>query len=217
MMNLPSERNIHDRLEVNDGYQLPLVEEFFTLQGEGYHTGKAAYFIRLGGCDIGCSWCDSRFSWNPRIHPVIKTSDIILHAAESGADSVVVTGGEPLMWNLDILCAGLKEVGIATYIETSGAYPLSGKWNWICLSPKKNQPPLPEIFNKADELKVIISDIADFEWAEKYRKVVRKKCKLFLQPEWSRFEKITPEIVSYIKKNPAWRISMQAHKYLHIP
>jgi 7-carboxy-7-deazaguanine synthase len=199
------------------GNILPVVEEFFSLQGEGYHTGKAAYFIRLGGCDIGCSWCDSRFSWNQDIHPMIETKSIIDRVINSGADSVVVTGGEPLMWNLDLLCDGLKENKISTFIETSGAYPLSGKWDWICLSPKKNMPPVNEICAIADELKVIIQDITDFGWAEKYRKMVSTECRLYLQPEWSRFESIIHEIVGYIKKNQYWRISLQVHKYMHIP
>jgi 7-carboxy-7-deazaguanine synthase len=187
---------------------LPVVEEFFSLQGEGFQTGRAAYFIRLGGCDIGCSWCDSRFSWNPEIHPVIETGTLVDHVMESGADSVVVTGGEPLIWNLDVLCDSLKKKNISTFIETSGAYPLSGRWDWICMSPKKNMPPSAEICNMADELKVIIQDIDDFEWAEKYKELVRKDCRLYLQPEWSRFEKIVPGIVEYIKKNPEWRISL---------
>lgn len=200
-----------------EGTKLPLVEEFFSLQGEGFHTGKAAYFIRLGGCDVGCSWCDSRFSWNADLHPLVDADTIVKNVADSGTDSVVVTGGEPLMWNLDYLCTSLKDINISTYIETSGAYPLSGKWDWICLSPKKNMPPLPEFCSVADELKVIIQDKSDFEWAEKYKLMVRENCRLFLQPEWSRFEYIIPEIVGYIKKNPCWRMSLQVHKYMHIP
>jgi organic radical activating enzyme len=200
-----------------EGIKLPLVEEFFSLQGEGFHTGKAAYFIRLGGCDVGCSWCDSRFSWNPDIHPLIKADTIIGNVLKSGTDSVVVTGGEPLMWNLDYLCRGLKKNNISTFIETSGAYSMSGQWDWICLSPKKNMPPLPDICNIADELKVIIQERSDFDWAEKYSNLVNQTCKLFLQPEWSRFEKIIPDIVEYIKVNPGWRISLQIHKYMHIP
>jgi 7-carboxy-7-deazaguanine synthase len=200
-----------------EGIKLPLVEEFFSLQGEGFHTGKAAYFIRLGGCDVGCSWCDSRFSWNPDIHPLIKADTIIGNVLKSGTDSVVVTGGEPLMWNLDYLCRGLKKNNISTFIETSGAYSMSGQWDWICLSPKKNMPPLPDICNIADELKVIIQERRDFDWAEKYSSLVNQTCKLFLQPEWSRFEKIIPDIVEYIKVNPGWRISLQIHKYMHIP
>jgi 7-carboxy-7-deazaguanine synthase len=202
---------------VSNGTSLPVVEEFFSLQGEGFQTGKAAYFIRLGGCDIGCSWCDSRFAWNPALHPMVETKAIVERVVQSGADSVVVTGGEPLMWNLDYLCSGLKVWNIKTFIETSGAYPLSGEWNWICLSPKRNMPPLLENCNLADELKVIIQEINDFDWAEKYKALVNKNCKLFLQPEWSRFEIIIPEIVEYVKRNPVWRTSLQVHKYMHIP
>jgi 7-carboxy-7-deazaguanine synthase len=204
-------------LNISDGKKLPLVEKFYSVQGEGFHTGKAAYFIRLGGCDVGCTWCDSRFTWNPLIHPLVDTDEIIAQAVRSGTDSVVITGGEPLMWNLDYLCRGLKRNKICTYIETSGAYPLSGKWNWICLSPKRNMPPTVEICNKADELKVIIEEKKDIEWAEKYRKLVSKKCRLYLQPEWRRFETIIPEIVDYVRKNNDWRISLQVHKYMHIP
>ena len=200
-----------------DGTMLPLVEEFFSLQGEGFHTGKAAYFIRLGGCDVGCSWCDSRFSWNQNVHPMIETDAIIRNASDSGTDSVVVTGGEPLMWNLDYLCAEFKKKNINTFIETSGAYPLTGDWSWICLSPKRNMPPSVDICERADELKVIIQDESDFEWAEKYRKMVRSECRLYLQPEWSRFEKIIGQIVEYIMRNQEWRISLQSHKYMHIP
>lgn len=197
--------------------KLPLVEEFFTLQGEGYHTGKAAYFIRLGGCDVGCSWCDTRFSWDQGLFPLVETSVIVQHVIDSGADSVVVTGGEPLMWNLDTLCKKLKDSNISTYIETSGSQLLSGLWDWICLSPKKNLPPVGDICSKADELKVIIEDESDFVWAEKYRKMVNIDCKLFLQPEWSNSSLVIPLIVEYVKKNPDWRISLQAHKYMHIP
>jgi 7-carboxy-7-deazaguanine synthase len=200
-----------------DGTMLPLVEEFFTIQGEGYHTGEAAWFIRLGGCDVGCNWCDSRFSWDSELHPLVAVDKIIDHAINSGTKSVVVTGGEPLMWNLDLLCAGLKQNNVCTSIETSGAYPLSGKWDWICLSPKRNMPPVDDICSEADELKVIIEHSDDFEWAEIYRKKVEKRCRLFLQPEWSKFESIIPEIIAYVKNNPYWRISIQAHKYMHIP
>jgi 7-carboxy-7-deazaguanine synthase len=197
--------------------KLPLVEEFYSIQGEGFHAGKAAYFIRLGGCDIGCSWCDSRFSWNPDIHPLVDTDIIIANVINSGTDSVVVTGGEPLLWNLDYLCNRLKENKVCTFIETSGAYPLSGKWDWICLSPKINMPPLDEICKVADELKVIIENKDNFEWADKYRGLVNSNCRLFLQPEWSRFEDIVPEIVEYVKKNYHWSISLQIHKFMHIP
>jgi 7-carboxy-7-deazaguanine synthase len=200
-----------------DGIMLPLVEEFFTIQGEGYHAGEAAWFIRLGGCDVACNWCDSRFSWDPDMHPLVETDKIIEHAVHSGTKSVVVTGGEPLIWDLDYLCAGLKSDKICTFIETSGAYPLSGQWDWICLSPKRNLPPVGNICLKADELKVIIETRDDFNWAEKYRKMVGTRCHLFLQPEWSRFSAIIPEIIEYVKRNPQWKISLQIHKYMHIP
>jgi 7-carboxy-7-deazaguanine synthase len=202
---------------VKDGFQLPLVEEFYSIQGEGYHTGKAAYFIRIGGCDVGCSWCDSRFAWDPELHPLVETREIVSNVVGSGTDSVVVTGGEPLMWNLDFLTSELKRNRICTYLETSGAYPLSGKWDWICLSPKRNMPPENEICRKADELKVIIEESRDLKWAEKYRNMVSDHCRLFLQPEWSRFESVIPEIVDYVRKNYKWRISLQVHKYMHIP
>jgi organic radical activating enzyme len=202
---------------VSNGISLPVVEEFFSLQGEGFHTGKAAYFIRLGGCDIGCSWCDSRFAWDPDLHPVVESKAIVKRVVQSGADSVVVTGGEPLMWSLDFLCQELKNNNINTYIETSGAYPMSGDWDWICLSPKRNMPPIVEICKVANELKVIVQDSSDFEWAERYLGMVNSECLLYLQPEWSRFEFVVPGIVEYIKKNPIWRISLQVHKYLHIP
>lgn len=201
----------------DDGSELPLVEEFFSIQGEGFNTGKAAWFIRLGGCEVGCSWCDSRFSWDPGLHPMVNTEEIISHAAASGADSAVITGGEPLMWNLDILCAGLKRNKICSFLETSGVYPVTGEWDWICLSPKKNIPPLKKICKIADELKIIVEDADDFMWAEKYRRLVGQKCHLFLQPEWSRFGQIIPEIVDYVRKNSVWRISLQVHKYMHIP
>lgn len=200
-----------------DGTMLPLVEEFFTIQGEGFHTGKPAYFIRLGGCDVGCSWCDTPFAWDPEQHPLVDTDEIIRNAVKSGADTVVVTGGEPFMWNLNYLCAVLRRNNICTYIETSGAYEMSGKWDWICLSPKKNMPPPEEMYRIADELKVIIEKHDDLEWAEGLRMNVRQECHLFLQPEWSIFETIIPEIVSYVKKNPRWRISLQVHKFMHIP
>lgn len=196
---------------------LPLVEEFFSIQGEGYHTGKPAYFIRLGGCDIGCRWCDSPFTWNPYIHPMVPVSEIIRNVLKSGTDSVVVTGGEPLIWNLDYLCNKLKENKIITFLETSGAYQLTGTWDWICLSPKKNKKPHNEIWFKANELKVIIGEQEDFQWAEECRKKVSKDCILYLQPEWKNFKKIIPVIVDYVKRNPSWRISLQTHKFMNIP
>jgi len=199
------------------GDKLPLVEEFYTIQGEGYHTGKAAYFIRLGGCDVGCSWCDSRFAWNPELHPMVETDEIVRRAAGSGADSVVVTGGEPLMWNLDLLCKGLKRNNICTFIETSGAYTLSGIWDWICLSPKKTMPPKPELFKRAHELKVIVYNNDDFKWAEENAEKMGKDALLYLQPEWSRAKEMMPLIVDYVMKHPEWNISLQTHKFMNIP
>ena len=200
-----------------NGKKLPLMEEFYTLQGEGYHSGKAAYFIRIGGCDIGCYWCDTKLSWNPKTHKLVTAESIVQHAKDNNTNSVVVTGGEPSMYQLDYLTKLLKKEGIQTFVETSGAYHLTGKWDWICLSPKKQSPPQEAIFNNADELKMIIFENSDFEWAEINAQKVTAKTKLFLQPEWSRHKTMIPKIVEYIKKNPQWAISLQSHKFMHIP
>ncbi|NOZ35732.1 MAG: radical SAM protein [Chlorobi bacterium] len=200
-----------------NGKKLPLIQEFYTLQGEGYHTGKAAYFIRIGGCDIGCSWCDTKVSWNADIHSLAKTDDIIEKAFLSEAKSIVVTGGEPLSYDLDYLCKKADEKNLQTFIETSGAYPMSGKWDWVCLSPKKQKPPLKENYLAADELKVIIFNDDDILWAEKCSEKVSENCILYLQPEWSTRKENTPKIIEYIKKNPKWNLSVQLHKYLRIP
>jgi organic radical activating enzyme len=199
------------------GRKLPLVEEFYTIQGEGYHTGKAAYFIRIGGCDVGCSWCDTKFSWNPSLHPVVPAEQIVDHVSAEPAAAVVVTGGEPLMVNMDYLTGMLKEKGIETFLETSGAYPLSGSWDWICLSPKKNAPPVDALFLAAHELKVIITNEEDLQWAVQNGDRVHSSCKLFLQPEWSSREKVLPLIIDFVKQNPRWMISLQSHKYMRIP
>ena len=199
------------------GRKLPLVEEFYTIQGEGYHTGKAAYFIRIGGCDVGCSWCDTKFSWNPSLHPVIEVDAILKNIVSCPAKATVITGGEPLIYDLDYLCTMLKREGIETLLETSGSHPLSGIWDWICLSPKKQLPPLEEIYPLAGELKVIIATTEDFLWAEECSLKVVSKCELYLQPEWSVYEEILPQIVDYILKYPKWKISLQAHKFMHIP
>lgn len=199
------------------GRKLPLVEEFYTIQGEGYHTGKAAYFIRIGGCDVGCSWCDTKFSWNPDHHPVVPAEQIIEHVTAFPAAAVVVTGGEPLMVNLDYLTGLLRQKGIETFLETSGAYPLSGQWDWICLSPKKSAPPVEELFKQAHELKVIIETKEDIDWAVENGSRVKETCKLFLQPEWSQRETILPDIIEYVKQHPQWMISLQSHKYMRIP
>ena len=200
-----------------DGLQLPLVEEFYTIQGEGYHTGKAAYFIRIGGCDVGCSWCDTKFSWDSSLHPLVDVDQIVENALGCPAGAVVVTGGEPLMANLDVLTARLKDHGMDTYLETSGAYPLSGTWDWICLSPKRNAPPLEAIYGKADELKVIIASEADLQWASENAERVEERCRLYLQPEWSRREAMLPVIIGFVKEHPRWMVSLQSHKYMRIP
>ncbi|MCU0459400.1 MAG: 7-carboxy-7-deazaguanine synthase QueE [Bacteroidales bacterium] len=199
------------------GHMLPLVEEFYSVQGEGINTGRAAYFVRIGGCDVCCSWCDTKYSWNAELHPMVDIESIAANVAAAGADSVVVTGGEPLMWDMGPLCDLLRSGGTETFLETSGAYPLTGKWDWITLSPKKNSPPLPEILNVANELKVVIQDGTDFEEAEKYSHKVGPGCKLLLQPEWSRYREMISAITEYVKKNPRWRVSLQAHKFMHIP
>ena len=201
----------------DNGKMLPLVEEFYTIQGEGYHTGKAAYFIRIGGCDVGCSWCDTKFSWDPSLHPVVPAEQIVENAAAYPAAAAVITGGEPLMVHLDYLTGLLKQRGMKTFLETSGAYPLTGHWEWICLSPKKNAPPVGNIHRKADELKVIIESEEDITWALDNARRVRKECKLYLQPEWSARESVLPLIISFVKENPAWMISLQSHKYMRIP
>ncbi len=199
------------------GKALPLMEDFYTLQGEGFHTGKPAYFTRIGGCDVGCSWCDVKESWNAKLWPLTKTDEIVQRINSCVAKSVVVTGGEPLIYSLDYLCGELKKLNIKTFLETSGSHPLSGQWDWICLSPKKYKPPLNDIYTKADELKVIIQSKGDFEWAEKNAARVGSNCILYLQPEWSKHEEIMEPIIEYVMKNPKWQVSLQSHKYMGIP
>ncbi len=199
------------------GKALPLMEDFYTLQGEGFHTGKPAYFTRIGGCDVGCSWCDVKESWNAKLWPLTKTDEIVQRINSCVAKSVVVTGGEPLIYSLDYLCSELKKLNIKTFLETSGSHPLSGQWDWICLSPKKYKPPLNDIYTKADELKVIIQSTGDFDWAEKNAARVGKNCMLYLQPEWSKHEEIMEPIIEYAMKNPKWQVSLQSHKYMGIP
>lgn len=197
--------------------QYPVMEAFYTLQGEGYHQGKAAYFVRLGGCDVGCVWCDVKDSWEAGKHPLQSIDKIVTGASAFPGRMAIVTGGEPLMHNLDELTNALHAAGFATNIETSGAWPVSGSWDWICLSPKKFKAPLPEILPLANELKVVIFNKSDFEWAEKYAALVSPSCKLYLQPEWSKSATVTPLIIDYIKENPKWEFSLQLHKYIHVP
>jgi 7-carboxy-7-deazaguanine synthase len=202
---------------VSTEIQYPVMESFYTLQGEGYHQGKAAYFIRLGGCDVGCVWCDVKESWEASKHPLQTIEEIVAGASAGPGRLAIVTGGEPLMHNLDALTNALHEAGFQTNIETSGAWPVSGSWDWICLSPKKFKAPLPEILPLANELKVVVYNKSDFEWAEKYAALVSPACKLFLQPEWSKSATVTPLIIDYIKENPRWEFSLQLHKYIHVP
>ena len=201
---------------VEKGLMLPLMEAFYTIQGEGYHKGTAAYFIRLGGCDVGCHWCDVKESWDASVHPPTGIAEIVSTAARY-SDTIVVTGGEPLMWNMEPLTSALKARGLKTHIETSGAYPLTGTWDWICLSPKKNMEPLHPIYEMADELKVIVYNKHDFLFAEEQAAKVGGNCILYLQPEWSAREKVTPIIVDFVMANPHWKVSLQTHKYLNIP
>jgi 7-carboxy-7-deazaguanine synthase len=193
------------------------MEHFYTLQGEGFHQGKAAYFIRLAGCDVGCVWCDVKDSWEEQKHPLRKIEDLVKEVKQTPAQLVVITGGEPLMHDLDELTRQLKAADLQTNIETSGAYPLSGTWDWICLSPKKFKAPLPGILPHANELKVVVFNKSDFDWAEKYAVLVSPTCKLYLQPEWEKAAQVTPLIIDYIKANPKWELSLQIHKYIDVP
>jgi organic radical activating enzyme len=196
---------------------LPVMEAFYTIQGEGFHQGKAAYFIRLGGCDVGCVWCDVKESWDVAAHPQKSISEIVHEAGKFPGRIAVVTGGEPLMHDCENLTSALHKAGFQTHIETSGAYPLSGSWEWICLSPKKFKAPLQGPIDMADELKVVIFHPDDFRWAESFAKKVKPGCRLFLQPEWSKREKMIPLINDYIMANPQWEFSLQLHKYIHLP
>lgn len=197
------------------------MEHFYTLQGEGFHQGRAAYFVRLGGCDVGCVWCDVKESWDAAAHPKMSIDEIVntitanTPAGKKGL--VIITGGEPLMHNLDALTNALQAQGFETNIETSGAHPLSGSWNWICLSPKKFKAPLPAMVPHANELKVVIFNKTDFEWAEKYAAMVSPACKLYLQPEWDKAATVTPLVIDYIKQHPQWELSLQIHKYINVP
>jgi len=193
------------------------MEMFYTLQGEGYHQGKAAYFIRLAGCDVGCVWCDVKESWDASKHPVYSVDEIVTSALAHPARLAIITGGEPLLYNLDALTTALKKVGFEVNIETSGSSPMSGKWDWVCLSPKKFKAPLTESIQAASELKVVIFNTHDFEWAETYAKQVAPNCKLYLQPEWDKANEMMPLIIDYVKTHPNWELSAQLHKYIQVP
>jgi 7-carboxy-7-deazaguanine synthase len=196
---------------------LPVMESFYTIQGEGYHQGKAAYFIRLGGCDVGCTWCDVKESWIAEIHPKLMINEIVDAAEKFPARIAVITGGEPLMHDCGPLTEQLQAANFHTHVETSGAWPLSGQWDWICFSPKKFKVPQSEIPFQAHELKVVVYNKSDFDWAEKYAALVSPECKLFLQPEWGKSNIVTPLIIDYIKENPKWEFSLQLHKYIQVP
>ncbi len=199
-----------------NGESLPIMEYFYTIQGEGFHTGKAAYFIRVGGCDVGCVWCDVKESWEAEKHPKTAIRTLLEQVQENAAKLVVITGGEPLMYDMNPLTYLLQNAGYQTNIETSGAYPMSGSWDWVCFSPKKFKPPHESIYSVANELKVIVYNQSDFAFAEKHAAKVNANCHLLLQPEWSVREKVTPLMVEYVKSNPQWKISLQTHKYLGV-
>jgi 7-carboxy-7-deazaguanine synthase len=193
------------------------MESFYTIQGEGFYQGHAAYFIRLGGCDVGCVWCDVKESWDAQLHPRVSVEKMAEWAASSGSNLAVVTGGEPVMYDLAELTEALKAKGLRTNIETSGAYPLTGTWDWVCLSPKKFKAPHASVFQHANELKIIVFNKSDFAWAEEHAAKVNKDCMLFLQPEWSKEKEMLPLIIDYVKANPKWQVSLQVHKYMNIP
>ncbi|WP_257883355.1 7-carboxy-7-deazaguanine synthase QueE [Hymenobacter sp. DG01] len=196
---------------------LPVMEQFYTIQGEGYNTGRAAYFIRLGGCDVGCVWCDVKESWPVDAHPRQHIAELVAAVTAEPGRNVVITGGEPLMHDLEPLTAALRQAGCRTWIETSGAYPLSGQWDWICVSPKKFKAPLPSVLAAAHELKIVVFNKSDFDWAEQHAAQVGPGCRLYLQPEWSKASAMMPLIVDYVKANPQWQVSLQTHKFLDIP
>lgn len=198
-------------------HHYPVMEHFYTIQGEGFHQGKAAYFIRLGGCDVGCTWCDVKESWDFDAHPLNSIENLVQAVKKSGAPMAVITGGEPLLHSLTSLTDALHQENIATNIETSGSSPLSGNWDWICLSPKKFKAPLPEILPLAHELKIIVYNKSDFDWAEKFAEQTSPSCQLYLQPEWSKAEAMTPLMVDYIKDHPKWQLSLQIHKFINVP
>ena len=197
--------------------QYPVMEMFYSLQGEGYHQGKAAYFIRLAGCDVGCVWCDVKESWDASKHPVLSVDQIVQSALQHPGRLAIITGGEPLLHFLDPLTKALKTAGFQTNIETSGSSPMSGHWDWVCLSPKKFKAPLPENLKFASELKVVVFNNSDFDWAETYAQQVTPGCKLYLQPEWDKQALITPLVISYVKDHPQWELSAQLHKYIQVP
>ena len=209
--------NSSDTVLIKEGHLLPLMEAFYSIQGEGFHTGKAAYFLRIGGCDVGCHWCDVKESWNANLHPLTEVEEIIKLIDRTKVNTVVVTGGEPLMWNLNLLCNRLRKKGLKVHLETSGAYPMSGEFDWICFSPKKNQKALDEIKQLANELKIIVQNKQDLKWVKQQQLEVSTSCKLYLQPEWSKRDGVTPLITDLVMENTEWQISLQTHKYMNLP
>lgn len=205
------------QIDVDHTVKLPVMEEFYTIQGEGFYSGRPAYFIRLAGCDVGCVWCDVKESWNPEIHPLKSIDSLVEHAVDSACTFAVITGGEPAMYDLNALINKLKQNGIETAIETSGCYQLKGEIDWYCFSPKKFKKPCDEAYQRASELKVVIAHLSDLQWAEEHAARVSKNCKLYLQPEWSKRERFLPAIIDYVKEHPQWRISLQTHKFMNIP
>lgn len=193
------------------------MESFYTIQGEGFYQGYAAYFIRLGGCDVGCVWCDVKESWDAAAHPLVPVEEMVKEAKASGTSLVVITGGEPAMYDLDELTTAIQAAGMKTNIETSGVYELTGSWDWVCFSPKKFKTPHPSVYQVANELKVIVYNKSDFEWAEEHAARVSPDCELFLQPEWSKEKEMLPQIIDYVKHFPKWKVSLQIHKYMNIP
>ena len=193
------------------------MEIFYSIQGEGKHSGMPAVFVRLGGCDVGCVWCDVKESWNEEDHPFLSNQEIIEEVQKHNCKNVIVTGGEPLMYDMTELTSAMHREGFKIHLETSGVYPVTGEWDWVCFSPKKFQQPHESIFAKADELKPIIFNKSDFAFAEENRKGLSEECYLCLQPEWSKAEKFMPDIIRYVKNHPEWNISLQTHKYLDIP
>lgn len=206
-----------DSAALDGGRSLPVAEDFYTVQGEGRHAGRAAYFVRLGGCDVGCEWCDAKYVWNPALFPPVGVGEVVGRVAACGAQTVVVTGGEPLIYPLEPLTRALAGQGVRIHLETSGSHPFSGRFDWVCLSPKRRRPPLDEAFARADELKVVVGCEEDFAWAEQNAARVGEGCLLYLQPEWSVAEKVMPAIVEYVKAHPRWNVSVQTHKYMQIP
>ena len=207
--------NKDTQIALQKGELLPLMEAFYSLQGEGFYKGTAAYFIRLGGCDVGCHWCDVKESWAAEAHPLVPVDTIVTDAL-AHSKTMIITGGEPLMWNLDLLTEKLRAAGARTHIETSGAHPLSGTFDWICLSPKKIKRPVGDVLQKANELKMVIYNNNDFLFAEEMAAQVSPDCLLYLQPEWSKRNKVIPKIVDYVMAHPQWKASLQMHKYLDI-